>query len=103
MKQNPQWVAGYKAPRYLCKVHLSSWRDRIVWWLFRRYLLNEDYYRVVRRFTGPRRHRSDHSTRKADATAYRYYIEKRARDYHLGAAWRDVVTPIRRTNEEYMK
>lgn len=102
MKQNPQWVNGYKAPKYLCKVRLANWRDRLIWWLFRRYLLNEDYYRVVRRFTGPRP-RCAHSTRKADATAYRYYIEQRSKPYQIGAAWRDVVTPIRRHDEEYMK
>ncbi len=94
MKQNPNYVMGYKAPRYLCKVHLNSWRERIVWWLFRRYLLNEDRYRVVRRFTGPRP-KCAHSTRKEDATAYRYYVEER-RPQNYRAAWRDVVTPIRR-------
>ena len=95
MKKNPQFVMGHKAPRYLCKVSLSSWRDRLIWWAFRRWLLNEDYYRVVRRFTGPRK-RSAHSTLKADAHSYRYYIEQRSRPYQLGAAWRDVVTPITR-------
>ena len=33
--------------------------------------------------------------------AYRYYIEQRSRPYQIGAAWRDVVTPIRR--EEHMQ
>lgn len=91
MKANPQLVNGYKAPRYLCKVALNSWRDRLIWWAFRRYLLNEDYYRLVCRFTGPRP-RSAHSTRKADATAHRYYIEKRrqTRADIIGIAWRDV-------------
>ena len=76
MKQHPNKVNGHGAPRYLCKVNRQSWRDRLIWWLFRRYLLNEDYYRVRRMFTGPRPY-SSHFTRKADATAYRYYVDNR--------------------------
>jgi len=78
MKKNPQFVNGYKAPRYLCKVERDSWTRRFIWWLFRRYLLNEDYFRVSRKFTGPRP-KSAWSTLKADATAFRYYIEPRYR------------------------
>lgn len=91
MKQNPDKVNGHGAPRYLCKVELDSWLQRFAWWMFRRYLLNEDYYRVVRRFTGPRP-RYAHSTRKENATAYRYYVEKRhqTRADIIGVAWRDV-------------
>ena len=81
MKQNPDYVMGYKAPRYICKVHLDRWHERIIWWLFRRYLLNEDRYKVVRRFTGPRPI-SSHFTRKEHATAYRYYIEERRPKNH---------------------
>ena len=80
MKQNPQFVNGHKAPAYLSKVSLASWPQRLIWWAFRRYLLNEDYYRLVIRFTGPRpRGTSSVSTLKANATARRYYIEPRRR------------------------
>jgi len=90
MKLNPQFVNGHKAPRYLCKVHLDSWRDRLIWWAFRRYLLNEDYYRLVTRFTGPRPHRYAASTLKADATAKRYYIEARPKPVrHLSVVRHD--------------
>jgi hypothetical protein len=67
-----------KAPAYIAKVPRDSLTRRLIFWLFRRYCLNEDYYRVVRRFTGPRP-RWAHSTRKADATAFRYYLEPRYR------------------------
>lgn len=67
-----------KAPHYLAKVPRDSLFRRLIWWLFRRYCLNEDHYRVVRRFTGPRP-RWAHSTRKEDATAFRYYLEPRYR------------------------
>jgi hypothetical protein len=78
MKANPQFVNGYQASRYLCKVDLNRWMHRLIWWAFRRYLLNEDRYRIVRRFTGPRpRGTNQHSTIKANATAYRYYLEVR--------------------------
>jgi hypothetical protein len=78
MKNNPNFVNGYKAPRYLCKVDRGNWLHRLIWWAFRRYLLNEDYFRVRRMFTGPRPY-SSHFTRKAEATAFRYYIEPRAK------------------------
>ena len=97
MKTTPQYVNGYRAPRYICKVNRRSWLQRLIWWSFRRYLLNEDRYRVRRMFTGPRPY-SSHFTRKADATAYRYYIEER-RPKNYRAAWRDVVTPIRRAEQ----
>lgn len=80
MKKNPQFVNGWQAPRYLCKVERDSWRSRLIWWLFRRYLLNEDYFQVSRRFTGPRpKGTSQVSTIKGNATAYRYYIERRGK------------------------
>ena len=86
MKKNPTLVNGYKAPTYLCKVHLKSWRERIVWWLFRRYLLNEDYFRVLRRFTGPRpRGTNQASTLKKNAIAYRFYLEPRERNHAVRA------------------
>ena len=81
MKQNPQFVNGYKAPEYLAKIPRDAYVRRLIWWLFRRYCLNEDYYRVKRRFTGPRpRGTCQDSTLKANATAFRYYlVPRRAR------------------------
>jgi len=80
MKATPQFVMGYKAPKYHAKIPRDSWPLRLLWWAWRRYCLNEDFYRVTRRFTGPRpRGTSDVSTLKANATAYRYYIEPRNR------------------------
>ncbi|MEE8482810.1 MAG: hypothetical protein V3S12_05605 [Acidiferrobacterales bacterium] len=80
MKTNPQYVNGYKAPGYHAKIPLDSWTRRIIWFLWRRYCLNEDYYRVVIRFTGPRpRGTNQASTLKANATAFRYYLEPRRR------------------------
>lgn len=78
MKENPQFVNGYKAPDYLTKIPRDAYVRRLIWWLFRRYLLNEDRYRIVRRFTGPRpRGTNQVSTLKSNATAFRYYIERR--------------------------
>lgn len=80
MKNNPQLVMGHGAPTYHAKIQRDSWTRRLIWWAFRRYCLNEDYYRVIRRFTGPRpRGTNQVSTIKANATAYRYYIEPRRR------------------------
>ncbi len=65
-------------PRYLCKIERKAYTKRILFWLFRRYILNEDYFTVSRRFTGPRpRGTSQVSTTKTNATAFRYYIDKR--------------------------
>lgn len=78
MKTNPQFVMGYKAPGYHAKIERDQYLRRLIWWLWRRYCLNEDYFRVTRRFTGPRpRGTSSVSTLKANATAFRYYIEPR--------------------------
>lgn len=80
MKTNPNLVMGYQAPMYLAKIPRDSWLQRLVWFLWRRYCLNEDYYRVIRRFTGPRpRGTNQVSTTKANATAFRYYVEPRQR------------------------
>ena len=80
MKNNPQFVNGYKSPRYIAKVRRDSLLQRLLWWAFRRWLLNEDHYRVVRKFTGPRPHGTcQDSTLKVNATAFRYYIEPRQR------------------------
>lgn len=80
MKVNPQFVNGYKSPGYVAKIPRGSLWRRALWFLWRRYCLNEDHYRVVRRFTGPRpRGTNQASTIKANATAYRYYIEPRQR------------------------
>jgi len=78
MKVNPQFVNGYMAPDYLAKIPREAYARRLLFWLFRRYVLNEDRYRIVRRFTGPRpRGTSQVSTLKSNATAFRYYIERR--------------------------
>ena len=78
MKENPQLVNGYKAPEYLAKIPRDAYTRRVIWWLFRRFCLNEDYYRVSRRFTGPRpRGTNQVSTLKSNATAFRYYIVPR--------------------------
>lgn len=80
MKVNPHLVNGYTAPSYHSKIARDNYARRIIWYLWRRYCLNEDYYRVIRRFTGPRpRGTNQVSTIKANATAFRYYIEPRQR------------------------
>jgi hypothetical protein len=80
MKLNPQFVNGFQAPRYHLKIATNAYASRFLWWMFRRFLLNEDYYRVTMRFTGPRpRGTSSVSTLKCNATARRYYIEPRWR------------------------
>ena len=80
MKTQPQFVNGFNSSGYLAKIRRDDYVRRFIWWLFRRYVLNEDRYRVTRRFTGPRpRGTSQVSTIKANATAYRYYIESRQR------------------------
>lgn len=78
MKINPQFVNGFQAPDYLAKIPREAYARRLLFWLFRRYILNEDRYKIVRRFTGPRpRGTNQVSTLKANATAFRYYIERR--------------------------
>jgi len=80
MKVTPQYVNGYKSPGYHAKIPRDAYARRLIWWLWRRYCLNEDHFRVSRRFTGPRpRGTNQASTLKANATAYRYYIEPRSR------------------------
>ena len=67
-----------KVSKYIAKINHHNYVVRLAWWIVRRYALNEDYYRCTRRFSGPRpRHAYD--TRKADATASRYYMEPRKR------------------------
>lgn len=66
-------------PGYHAKIETDAYIKRIIWFLFRRYVLNEDYFQVTRRFTGPRpRGTSNVSTLKRNATAYRYYITSRS-------------------------
>ena len=78
MKANPQFVNGFQAPDYLAKIPREAYARRLLFWLFRRYILNEDRYKIVRRFTGPRpRGTNQVSTLKSNATAFRYYIERR--------------------------
>jgi len=80
MKLNPQFVNGYKAPCYIAKIPRSNYALRLLWLAWRRWCLNEDYYRTVIRFTGPRpRGTNQVSTIKGNATAFRYYIEPRQR------------------------
>ncbi len=88
MKVNPHLVNGYTAPGYHAKIARNSYARRVIWWLFRRYCLNEDKYKVIRRFTGPRpRGTNQASTIKANATAFRYYIEPRQRQR---SPWRTI-------------
>lgn len=63
---------------FLAKVPLDSRIKRLIWWAFRRYLLNEDHYRVIQRFTGPRpRGTNQASTVLDNATHRRIYVEVR--------------------------
>lgn len=80
MKLNPQYVNGWKSPGYHAKIRRDNYARRLIWWAFRRWILNEDHYRVVIRFTGPRpRGTNQASTTKANAHSFRYYIEARSR------------------------
>ena len=64
--------------RYLCKVYLDRWTHRLIWWAFRRFLLNEDYWKVHMLFSGPRTTSFNASyCLKANAVARRVYIETR--------------------------
>jgi len=64
--------------RFVTKIECDDWKRRLIWWAFRRYVLNEDYYAVTTRFTGPRpRGTNQVSTTKANATAYRYYLDRK--------------------------
>lgn len=66
-------------PGYHAKIAKRAYIKRLIWFCFRRWVLNEDHFRVYRRFTGPRpRGTNQVSTIKANATAYRYYIESRS-------------------------
>ena len=68
---------------FLAKVDQRSWRDRLIWWAFRKYLLNEDHFRVRMMFTGPRpRGTSPDATIKANATHRRMYVSPRYRPPH---------------------
>jgi hypothetical protein len=65
-------------PEYMAKIPRHAFIRLAIFWLFRRYCLNAERYQVRRRFTGPRpKGTSQVSTIKANATAYRYYIETR--------------------------
>lgn len=78
-------------PEYMTKIPTRAYFRQFIFWLFRRYCLNSERYQVRRRFTGPRPKGTNQvSTIKANATAYRYYIETRPRytrrvAYYLGA------------------
>jgi len=78
MKTQPQFVNGFKSHEYLCKVSRKNLLHVLIWWAFRRYLLNEDRYAVSRRFTGPRPKGTNQvSTLKRNAHSFRYYIDSR--------------------------
>ena len=64
------------APRYICRISNRDLFRRCIWWAFVRFCLNADRYRVRVRFNGPRK-RWAYSTRKADATGRRFYLEDR--------------------------
>ncbi len=79
MKTRQAKFSNGMVPGYHAKIETHAYFKLFIWYLFRRYVLNEDYFRVSRRFTGPRpRGTSSYSTVKANATAYRYYITSRA-------------------------
>lgn len=79
MKTGQRKFSNGMVPGYHAKIGVNAYLQRIIWFLFRRYVLNEDYYKIIRRFTGPRpRGTSAVSTLKINATAYRYYIESRS-------------------------
>lgn len=74
--------------RFLCKVPVNSWPKRLIWWAFRRYLLNEDHWKVVQRFTGPRPPKFNQgSTVVANATHRRMYVEVRKRPYRCSVVY----------------
>lgn len=63
---------------FLAKVDLRGWKERLIWWAFRKYLLNEDHWRLRMMFTGPRpRGTSPDATIKANATHRRMYLVPR--------------------------
>ncbi len=65
---------------FLAKVPLNSWTKRLIWWAFRKYLLNEDHWKVHMRFTGPRPYGTNQdATVRANATHRRMYVEMRNR------------------------
>ena len=67
-------------PEYIAKVPRFNPFLRVAWWITRRYCLNVDRYRLVKRYTGPRpRGTNQSSTLKKNATAYRFYLETRDR------------------------
>lgn len=73
---------------FLCKVPVNSWPKRLIWWAFRRYLLNEDHYKVVQRFTGPRpRFTNQVSTVRGNATHRRMYVKVRKRPYRCSVVY----------------
>jgi hypothetical protein len=76
--------------RFITKIECGDWKRRLLWWAFRRWVLNEDYYAVTTRFTGPRPRGSNQvSTTKANATALRIYLDRRPIVGRLEALQRD--------------
>jgi len=69
-----------KDAHYLCKVYIGKWHQRLIWWAFRRYLLNEDHFVVKQLFSGPRTTSFNASyCIKDNAVARRIYIAPRKR------------------------
>ncbi len=68
-----------RSAHYLCKVPTDSWAKRLIWWAFRKYLLNEDHWKIRKMFSGPRRDLMASYCLKADAVATRMYLEPRRR------------------------
>lgn len=68
---------------FFAKVDQRKWTHRLIWWAFRRYLLNEDHYVLRQMFTGPRPPgTSKDATIKANATHRRMYLHTRKRPVH---------------------
>jgi hypothetical protein len=77
--KSPNHVFDDVPCRYLAKIERSDYPRRILFWAFRRWILNEDYFAVTTRFSGPRpRMTNQVSTLKSNATAFRIYIDRRA-------------------------
>lgn len=69
---------------FFAKVDQRKWTHRLIWWAFRRYLLNEDHYRLTQRFTGPRPQPGfGASTLLKYATHRRMYIEHRPTTWQM--------------------
>ena len=85
--------------RYLCKVY-QTWFQRLIWWAFRRYLLNEDHWKVTMLFSGPRTTSYNASyCIKANAVARRIYIDVRKKPRQSSSFDLHLVDKIERLRE----